>query len=136
MIVVDSSVWIDFLNGADTREVETLVRLIELEENVALTAINYTEVLQGLRTEAEADLVGRHLRSFPVIALEAPGDYELAARLYRHARRAGITIRKTLDLLIAAPCVRTGATLLHSDRDFDLLASCTDLRIFDAERRG
>jgi predicted nucleic acid-binding protein len=54
----------------------------------------------------------------------------LAADPYRTVRRAGVTIRKTLDRLIAAPCVRTGAPLLHADADFDLLASCTPLRLY------
>ena len=58
-------------------------------------------------------------------------DFALAASPYRTARREGATVRKTLDCLIAAPCVRTGAPLLHADSDFDSLASCTPLRIFN-----
>jgi Arc/MetJ family transcription regulator len=57
------------------------------------------------------------------------GDLALAAALYRTARRAGVTIRRTLDCLIAVPCIRTGSPLLHADRDLDRLASCTPLRI-------
>jgi predicted nucleic acid-binding protein len=90
----------------------------------------FTEVLQGLRSEEEAALVERHLRAFPVLRLEGLDDFALAAALYRTARGEGVTIRKTLDCLIAAPCVRTGAPLLHADADFDRLASCTPLRIF------
>ncbi|MBI4728668.1 MAG: PIN domain-containing protein [Acidobacteria bacterium] len=70
------------------------------------------------------------MRLFPVLRLETLDDFALAASLYRQARRAGVTIRKTLDCLIAAPCVRAGAPLLHRDRDFDLLASCTALSVF------
>ena len=58
-------------------------------------------------------------------------DFALAASLCRTARREGVTMRKTLDCLIAAPCVRTGAPLLYADSDFDSLASCTPLRIFN-----
>jgi len=65
-----------------------------------------------------------------VLRLEGLDDFSLAASLYRTARAKGVTIRKTLDCLIAAPCVRTGAPLLHSDADFDRLASCSSLRIF------
>jgi predicted nucleic acid-binding protein len=97
---------------------------------VALTDVIFTEVLQGLRSEDEAALVERHLRAYPVLRLEGLDDFALAADLYRTARAAGVTIRKTLDCLIAAPCVRTGAPLLHADADFDRLASCTPLRIF------
>ncbi|MDQ3632125.1 MAG: PIN domain nuclease [Actinomycetota bacterium] len=131
MIVVDTSVWIDVLNDASSPAADRCVALIEAGEPVALTDIVLTEILQGLRSESEATLTERHLRAFPVLRLEGLQDYALAARLYRQARAAGVTIRKTLDCLIAVPCVRTGAPLLHADRDFDRLAGCTDLRIYD-----
>lgn len=131
MIVVDTSVWIDVLNDVDTTQAEACVRLIETGEPVALTDVVFTEVLQGLRSEREARTVERHLRAFPVLELDGLGDFALAAQLYRTARRAGVTIRKTLDCLIAAPCVRTGAPLLHADSDFDLLAGCTALRVWE-----
>jgi predicted nucleic acid-binding protein len=94
-----------------------------------LTDVVYTEVLQGLRTERETALVASHLESFPILRLEGLADFALAAELYRTARRAGVTVRKTLDCLIAAPCVRTGSRLLHHDADFDRLATCTALTI-------
>ena len=130
MIVVDTSVWIDVLNGTDSPGATTCVGLIERGEPVALTDIVLTEILQGLRDEAEAERVEGHLRAFPVLGLQGLDDHVLAARLYRRARRAGITIRKTLDCLIAAPCVRTGAPLLHADADFDRLATCSSLTIY------
>ena len=130
MIVVDTSVWIDVLGARQSRQALRCVELIEGGEPVALTDVIFTEVLQGLRSEEEAALVERHLRAFPVLRLEGLDDFALAAALYRTARGAGVTIRKTLDCLIAAPCVRTGAPLLHADADFDRLASCTPLRIF------
>jgi predicted nucleic acid-binding protein len=131
VIVVDTSVWIDVLAGRRTRRARRCVELIEGGEPVALTDVVFTEVLQGLRSEDEAQLVERHLGAFPVLRLEGLEDFVLAASLYRTARREGVTIRKTLDCLIAAPCVRTGAPLLHADSDFDRLASCTPLRIFN-----
>lgn len=130
MIVVDTSVWIDVLGGRRTRQARRCVELIEGGDPVALTDVIFAEILQGLRSEDEARLVERHLRAFPVLRLEALDDFALAASLYRTARREGLTIRNTLDCLIAAPCVRTGAPLLHSDADFDRLASCSPLRIF------
>jgi predicted nucleic acid-binding protein len=104
--------------------------LIEGGEPVALTDVILTELLQGLRSDEEAELVERHLRAFPILRLEGLEDFVLAANLHRAARRQGVTIRKTLDCLIAAPCVRTRAPLLHRDSDFDRLASCSDLRVF------
>lgn len=130
MIVVDTSVWIDVLAGRDTARADRCVQLIEDGEPVALTDVIFTEVLQGLGSDDEAALVERHLRAFPVLRLQGLDDFALAAHLYRTARGAGVTVRKTLDCLIAAPCVRTGAPLLHADADFDRLASCTPLRIF------
>jgi predicted nucleic acid-binding protein len=130
VIVVDTSVWIDVLNRRRTRAATRCVELIEAGEPVALTDIVFTEILQGLRSEEEAALVEEHLRAFPILRLDGLEDFALAARLYREARRAGVTIRKTLDCLIAAPCVRTGAPLLHADADFDRLARCTELRVY------
>jgi predicted nucleic acid-binding protein len=130
VIVVDTSVWIDVLNDSHTPQSERCVELIEAGEPVALTDIVLTEILQGLRSDREAGLVERHLRAFPILRLDGIDDFILAADLYRRARRAGVTIRKMLDCLVAAPCVRTGAPLLHADSDFDLLASCTTLRIY------
>ena len=130
MIVVDTSVWIDVLNDTPAPQAQRCMQLIESGEPIALTDVILTEVLQGLRSDREAALVERHLRAFPILRLEELDDFVLAAKLYRAARRAGVTIRKTLDCLIAAPCVRTGAPLLHADGDFDRLATCTPLRIW------
>jgi predicted nucleic acid-binding protein len=132
VIVVDTSVWIDVLNDTDTPQAARCVDLIQAGEPVALTDIIFTEVLQGLRSDREARTVERHLRAFPILQLDGLDDFALAAELYRTARRAGVTIRKTLDCLIAAPCVRTGAPMLHADSDFDLLASCTPLRLWQS----
>jgi predicted nucleic acid-binding protein len=130
VIVVDTSVWIDVLAGRRTKQARRCVELIERGDPVALTDMIFAEILQGLGSETEAELVERHLRAFPVLRLEGLDDFALAAGLYRAARSKGVTIRNTLDCLIAAPCIRTGAPLLHADADFDRLASCSSLRIF------
>jgi predicted nucleic acid-binding protein len=134
VIVVDTSVWIDVLNQTPTAQAEHCVLLIERGEPVALTDVVLTEILQGLRSESEARLAERQLRAFPILRLDGLEDFVLAADLYRTARAAGVTIRKTLDCLIAAPCVRTGAPLLHADADFDRLAECTSLRLYALPR--
>lgn len=130
MIVVDTSVWIDVLNEVEAPQARACTELIEGGEPVALTDVVLTEILQGLRSERDARTVERHLRAFPILRLDGLDDFVLAAELYRSARKAGVTIRKTLDCLIAAPCIRTGAPLLHNDSDFDRLASCTPLRLW------
>jgi predicted nucleic acid-binding protein len=106
------------------------VQLLKSGEPIALTDVILTEVLRGLRSDREAALVERQLRAFPILRLEDLDDFVLAASLYRTARRAGVIIRKTVDCLIAAPCVRTGAPLLHADEDFNRLATCTPLQIW------
>ncbi len=131
MIVVDTSVWIDVLNGVDSAQARVCIGLIETGQAVALTDIVLTEILQGLRDDVEAATVERHLRAYPILRLESVEHFSLAAQLYRTARRHGVTIRKTLDCLIAAPCVRAGAPVLHADADFDRLAACTPLRIYE-----
>jgi predicted nucleic acid-binding protein len=130
VIVVDTSVWIDVLNGRDSSQALRCVELIEGGEPIALTDIVFTEILQGFRSDREARLVEGHLKAFPMLRLDGLDDFALAAQLYRRARRAGVTIRKTLDCLIAAPCVRTGAPILHADADFERLAECTPLRLY------
>lgn len=131
MIVVDTSVWVDVLNEAETPQSQRCVGLLEDGAPLALTDIVYTEILQGMRSDREVSRVDRYLRLFPILRLETIRDFALAAALYRQARRAGVTIRKTLDCLIAAPCVRDGIPILHADEDFDRLASCTALRIYE-----
>ncbi|MBK5228729.1 MAG: PIN domain nuclease [Actinobacteria bacterium] len=97
---------------------------------LALTDVIFTEILQGFGSDRDARKVEKHLRAFPVLRLEGLDDFSSAAHLYRTARKEGVTIRKTLDCLIAAPCIREGAPILHNDDDFDRLASCTPLQVF------
>jgi predicted nucleic acid-binding protein len=132
VIVVDTSVWIDVLNNRATRQADHCVALIEDGQPVALTDVIFTEILQGISSPDEAARVEHHLRAFPILRLSTLDDFALAAELYRTARAAGVTVRKTLDCLIAATCVAADAPLLHADRDFDLLAGCTALRIHSA----
>ena len=130
MIVVDTSVWIDVLNEVDSPKSRRCVNLLDDRAPVALTDVIFTEILQGFSKERDARQVEKHLHAFPVLRLATLDDFALAAELYRKARQAGITIRKTLDCLIAAPCVRDSVPILHADDDFDRLATCTDLQIF------
>ncbi len=129
MIVVDTSVWIDFFRGAETAYTRGLRHLIETDEAVTLTDLILTEILQGLSTEAEAARVDDALAAFDVLLLEPLGDHRWAASTYRECRRRGITVRSTVDVLIAAVCVREGAALLAVDRDFERLAPIAGLEL-------
>src|SRR5262245_58749671 len=92
LIVVDSSVWIDFLRGRRTRKAQRCAELIEGGEPVALTDVIFTEILQGVAGEDDAREVERHLRAFPILRLEGIDDFSLAASLYRTARGRRVTI--------------------------------------------
>jgi len=117
VILVDSSVWIDHLRETLTGPVSYLRSLISLEELLVGDLI-LCEVLQGLRSDAEAGAVEEALREFEIVSLV---DAELAVKAaanYRFLRRRGITVRKTIDVIIATYCIERGHSLLHSDRDF------------------
>ncbi|MPZ27996.1 MAG: PIN domain-containing protein [Micromonosporaceae bacterium] len=133
MIVVDTSVWIDFFAGRDTPQVAYLLDRLDLgDEEVALTDLVLTEILQGLRTDHEVQRVDARMSVFEVLRLGDLSDFRRAAALYRAARRRGVTIRRTSDCLIAAVCVREQVPLLHADNDFDHLARVTELSVVAA----
>ena len=129
MILVDSSVWIDFMRGTDSRERYALHRLIETEEDLALTEIILTEVLQGIKDDRDFKRVKEYLLEFPVFRPQGIATYLAAANLYRDCRCKGKTVRKTIDCIIAAICLENDLWLLHKDRDFDLIAACAPLKV-------
>ena len=117
MILVDSSVWIDYFRAADTPQVVLLDSLLG-QSPIAVGDLIAAEVLQGVRNESEFKLVRQTFEAFEHIDLVG---YDLAVRAsenYRALRARGVTIRKTIDTLIATRCIEDGLTLLHADRDF------------------
>jgi hypothetical protein len=127
VIAVDSSVWIDFLGGRDTAHVNLLAGYLDRHASeVALVDVVLTEVLQGLPDEHVAK-VEATLLELDVLRLEWIRDFRAAAGLYRAARKSGVTIRGTVDCLIAAVCIRENVPLLHADADFDRLAEISEL---------
>ena len=118
MIVVDSSVWIDAFRGNQTPQVILLDQLIG-QNALAVGDLILAEVLQGVDTEHEFALVLQRMRTMPIIAISSETVAIEAARNYRRLRSLGITVRKTIDTLIATRCIIDGHELLYSDRDFD-----------------
>lgn len=122
MLLVDSSVWIDWLRGSDTDAVR-FVQERESHEELALTQMIYLEVLQGVRSDRQhaacLRVLGAQTLLQPLDALET---FESAAQLYRLARKRGFTIRRSVDCLIASIALEQGAMLVHNDRDFLALA--------------
>lgn len=121
MIVVDTSVWIDFLNGRSTPPVRRLCELLGSEE-IALGDLMLCEILQGLDGERSAAEVLSLLRRFEIVPMAGETIAVTAARNFRRLRRRGITIRKTIDLLIGTWCIEHRRPLLHNDRDFRPMA--------------
>lgn len=126
MILVDTSAWVEFLRDTGSHVCEEVDQLIV--SGAATTEPVTMEVLAGARNN-------RHLRQLRGLLGRAqmlpcqPGDFDQAALLYRTARRGGETVRKLIDCLIGAIAVRHDAPVLHADRDYEVLAACTDLRI-------
>ena len=117
MILVDSSVWIDFFNGVPTPETDRLDALLG-QDDVATGDLILVEVLQGIRNDPDFRAVKRALSEFPSFDLLGRERAARVAMRYRRLRRNGVTIRKTVDVVIASFCVDEGIRLLFSDRDF------------------
>ena len=117
MIVVDSSVWIDFFNGVSTPEVDRLDALLGVTP-LAIGDLILVEVLQGFRNERDVATARQLFRSLALLPLLEGSNSWKAADNYRQLRRKGITVRKTIDGIIATACIEANLPLLFSDRDF------------------
>ncbi len=117
MIVVDSSVWIDFFNGVSTPEVERLDDLLDVTP-VAIGDLILVEVVQGFRLEKDVAMARQLFRSLAPLPMLGVRNAWRAAENYRELRRRGITVRKTIDGIIATACIEANLPLLFSDRDF------------------
>ena len=117
MIVVDSSVWIDFFNGVSTPEVDRLDALLGVTP-LAIGDLILVEVIQGFRNERDVATARQLFRSLALLPLLGGSNPWKAAENYRQLRRKGITVRKTIDGIIATACIEANLPLLFSDRDF------------------
>ena len=117
MVIVDTSVWIDFFHGTLTRETELLENLLGVHE-IGLGDLMLLEVLQGIRKETDFLEVKNRLTSFPIVPMLGSSRAIRCAENYRHLRSLGRTIRSTADVIIASFCIEEGHLLLFSDRDF------------------
>lgn len=118
MILVDSSVWIDYFRGSTTPQVERLDSLLGTEL-VAIGDLMLTEVLQGFTSDRDFNQAKRLMTSLEVVEIAGQEIAIKAARNFRSLRARGITVRKTIDTLIATRCIEGRNPLLFSDRDFD-----------------
>ena len=128
MILVDSSVWIDYFNGSITAQTELLDRLLG-REPLAIGDLILTEVLQGFVDERDFERARNMLTSLIVIELGGQEIAIQAAKNFRALRNLGVTVRKTIDTVIATRCIESGYDLLHDDRDFDPFVKHLSLRV-------
>ena len=127
MILVDSSVWIDYFRGAATPHTERLEALLGTEA-LAIGDLILTEVLQGFAVDREFNEARRLLGSLRFVALGGDDVAMQAAKNYRKLRTLGITVRQTIGTVIATRCIVSGYRLLHDDRDFDAFERHLGLR--------
>ena len=128
MILVDSSVWVDYFRGKTTVQTDKLDVLLG-HELLAVGDLILAEVLQGFDSDRDFKSAQRVLASMAVVEI---GGLEIAiqaAKNYRELRRRGVTIRKTVDTMIATRCIESGYDLLHCDRDFDPFAEYLGLHV-------
>jgi len=127
VIVVDSSVWIDYFRGVDTREVMLLHSLLGVEP-IVIGDLVLAEVLQGFRRERDLRRAEAALHTLIFEPMVGHAVAMASARNYRALRAVGVTARKTIDVLIATFCMENGHVLLHADRDFDPMERHLGLR--------
>ena len=127
MILVDSSVWIDYFRGAATPHAEKLDTLLGIDL-IATGDLILIEVLQGFVSERDFNQAKKLLTSLVIINLAGQDIAIQAAKNFRALRALGITVRKTIDTVIATRCIESGLSLLSSDRDFDPFVAHLGLR--------
>ncbi len=129
MILVDSSVWIDYFNGKRSWQTDLLDHMLS-NVPIIMGDLILTEVLQGFKSDKDYETAKNYLNELPFRQM---GGYNVAiqsAQNYRKLRKAGVTVRKTIDIIIATFCIVEGLTLLHDDRDFNPIASHFPLKAF------
>lgn len=121
MVLIDTSAWIEYFRGGDPEVVAEVDRCLQ-EEQVAMGDLIYCEVLQGIRQTRERRKVERLFSSLVPFDLVGFENADRAAANFRKLRGNGVTVRKTIDVLIGTFCANRGIRLIHNDRDFDLMA--------------
>jgi predicted nucleic acid-binding protein len=134
MVLVDTSVLVEFLKGRQNLKTDILYEIIARDIPFGISAYTYQEVLQGARNEREFTRLREYLDTQVIYyPTENRETYGKAARLFFNLRRRGVTVRGSIDVLIALTAMENNLVLLHDDRDFDAIAAITpNLRIFNA----
>ena len=134
MVLVDTTVWIDFFSGKSTSGVDELERLLNGGEDICTCGIILTEVLQGIREDEDYQRTLSSFDSFLYLPMKRQV-FVRAAELYRSLRHRGITIRQPVDCVIASVAIEHDITLLHNDRDFDPIETHCGLRVLRISKK-
>ncbi len=132
MVIVDTTVWIDYLRGTENPETRWLERELQ-QRRIGLVDLILCEVLQGVREQGAFARVRADLLKFQVFQTGGSGFAIAAAQNYRELRQRGYTVHKTIDCLIATFCLQARHELLHRDRDFDCFEKVLGLRVVHAD---
>jgi predicted nucleic acid-binding protein len=128
VVLVDTSVWVDYFNGVKTPQTDHLDQL--LGSGRLLTGdLILAELLQGFTRDTDYRTARKLLLELPCVDLVGRESALLAADYYRRLRKRGVTVRKTIDVLIGAYCIRHNHELMHADRDFDPMVQHLGLRV-------
>lgn len=130
MILIDTSAFIEFLNNTRSLFDKEIENLINNNEELALTDITITEILQGIKDDKDFYEIKNSLMAFPLYSLKSTDSYIAAAALYRKCRKKGLTIRSTIDLLIAQIALEHDLILMHNDKDFQSIAGLSRLKTY------
>ena len=128
MILVDTTVWIDFFMGQSVSHVASLESLLEEEEDLCICGIILTEVLQGIRKESDFKAIRKLFNSLIFLPMYYQ-TFLYSAEIYRTLRQKGITIRKSMDCMIAAVAIEHRIPLLHNDKDFIPIEKFYNLKV-------
>jgi len=134
MTIVDTTVWIDFFRGDSTPEVEILQHMLNAGEDICICGVILTEVLQGIREDADHSEVLSRFEDFIFLPMHHRTFVD-AAQLYRSLRRKGVTIRNSVDCMIAAVAIEHDISLLHHDRDYEAIAEHSGLKVIKIEEK-
>src|ERR1700690_1161188 len=128
MLVVDSTVWVDYFNGVENPQTNYLEKIAD-QVPILIGDLILAEVLQGFREDADFEKARRAFGKYLQVEMVSPALALQSARNYRLLRRKGITVRKTIDSLIATYCIENDHELLHTDSDFDSYEKHLGLRV-------
>jgi hypothetical protein len=131
LIIVDSSVWIDYFNGKKTPKTDWLDAALG-KESVFIGDLILTEVLQGFQSDKDFKKAKSLLLSFPLVEMLGREVALKSASNYRYLRKKGVTIRKTIDVIIGTFCIHNAFSLLHDDRDFTPLEKHLRLKVIQS----